>query len=161
MDKIPPDSLHLSPGEKLTLHDLLYAMLLRSANDTAVTGAHYLAGSVPAFVALMNAKAKQIGANNTHFVTPNGLYAPGHYSTAADLAKIAAYAVNTQPVFDQIVRTQKYKITRSMHIHDEWVKNTATSFLKTFPGGGWHQDRVTFIRPGTVLSARRRAGAGD
>ena len=131
---IPESSLHLSPGEKLTLHDMLYAMLLRSANDTAVAGATYLSGSVPAFVAEMNKKAQEIGATRTHFVTPNGLNAKGHYSTAADLAKIACYAVNTLPEFNAIVRTPKYKITRSMHVHDEWVKNTSYTFLTTFPG---------------------------
>ena len=167
IDKLPPDSLHLSPGEKISLHDLLYAMLLRSANDTAVAGADYLAGSVPAFVALMNEKAKEIGATNTHFVTPNGLYAPGHYSTPADLAKIAAYAVNTEPVFDQIVRTQTYKVTRSMHVHDEWVKNTATKFLKTFPGadgiktGYVHQAGHCFVGSATRRGWRLIAVALD
>lgn len=130
----PESSLHLTPGETLSLHDLLYAMLLRSANDTAITGAYYLSGSVPAFVRQMNLKAAELGCAHTHFVTPNGLYAPGHYSTAADLAKIAAYAVNNLPEFDTIVRTQKYQITRSMHIHDVWMRNTATTFLKQFPG---------------------------
>ncbi|MBV9848525.1 MAG: D-alanyl-D-alanine carboxypeptidase [Armatimonadetes bacterium] len=167
VDQVPPDSLHLSPGEKISLHDLLYAMLLRSANDTAVAGAHYLAGSVPAFVALMNQKAKEIGAANTHFVTPNGLYAPGHYSTAADLAKIAAYAVNTQPVFDQIVRTQKYKIRRSMHIYDVWVKNTSDTFLKFFPGadgiktGYVHQAGHCFVGSATRQKWRLIAVALD
>ncbi len=134
INKLPESSLHLSPGETLTLHDLLYAMLLRSANDTAVAGADYLSGSVPAFVALMNQRAKELGCDDTHFVTPNGLYAPGHYSTAADLARIASYALATQPLFDQIVRTPKYKISRSMHIHDVWVRSTFTKFLQTFPG---------------------------
>ena len=134
LEHIQESCLHLAPGERITLHDLLYAMLLRSANDTAVAGADYLAGSVPAFVGLMNQKAAEIGALHTHFVTPNGLYAQGHYSTAADLARIAAYAVNTQPVFDQIVRTQRYKITRSVHKQDEWVVNTSLGFLKNFPG---------------------------
>jgi len=132
---IQESSLHLSPGETIPLHDLLYAMLLRSANDTAVAGAYYLAGSLPAFADMMNAKAKAIGATNTHFVTPNGLYAPGHYSTAADLAKIAGYAVNNLPEFNEIVKTQKYEVQRSMHTGDVWVKNTASKFLKTFPGG--------------------------
>lgn len=134
LEHIQESCLHLAPGERITLHDLLYAMLLRSANDTAIAGADYLAGSVPAFVGLMNQKAVEIGALHTHFVTPNGLYAPGHYSTAADLARIAAYAVNTQPVFNQIVRTERYKITRSVHKQDEWVVNTSLGFLKNFPG---------------------------
>lgn len=134
LEHIEESCLHLAPGEKITLHDLLYAMLLRSANDTAIAGADYLSGSVPAFVGLMNQKAVEIGALHTHFVTPNGLYAPGHYSTAADLARIAGYAVTTEPTFNEIVRTQRYKITRSVHKQDEWVINTSLGFLKNFPG---------------------------
>ncbi len=131
---LPDSSLHLKPGEKLTLRDLLYALLLRSANDTAVTGAVYLSGSVPKFAQQMNAKAKEIGATHSHFVTPNGLPAPGHFSTAADLAKIAAYAVNNLPQFNAIVKTPLYKVHRSVNQRDVWVKNTATTFLKKFPG---------------------------
>ena len=131
---LPDSSLHLKPGEKLTLRDLLYALLLRSANDTAVTGAVYLDGSVPAFAKDMNAKAKEIGATHSHFVTPNGLPAPGHFSTAADLSKIAAYAVNNLPQFNEIVKTPLYKVHRSVNQRDVWVKNTATTFLKKFPG---------------------------
>jgi D-alanyl-D-alanine carboxypeptidase (penicillin-binding protein 5/6) len=131
---LPESSLHLKPGEKMTLRDLLYAMLLRSANDTAVTGAVYLSGSVPAFAKLMNEKAKEIGATHSHFVTPNGLSAPGHYSTAGDLAIMAAYAVNNLPMFNQIVKTPIYKVHRSMDQRDVWVKNTAATFLKKFPG---------------------------
>ncbi len=131
---LPDSSLHLKPGEKITLRDLLYALLLRSANDTAVTGAVYLSGSVPAFAIQMNEKAKEIGATHSHFVTPNGLPAPGHYSTAADLAKIACYALNNLPQFNAIVRTPAYKVTRSLDKRDVWVKNTASKFLKTFPG---------------------------
>jgi len=131
---LPDSSLHLRPGERLTLRDLLYALLLRSANDTAVTGAVYLNGSVPAFAKQMNLKAKEIGATHSHFVTPNGLPAPGHYSTAADLAKIACYALNTLPQFNEIVRTPLYRVHRSIDTRDVWVKNTAATFLKKFPG---------------------------
>lgn len=131
---LPDSSLHLKPGEKLTLRDLLYALLLRSANDTAVTGAVYLDGSVSKFAKDMNAKAKEIGATHSHFVTPNGLPAPGHFSTAADLSKIAAYAVNNLPQFNAIVKTPLYKVHRSINQRDVWVKNTATTFLLKFPG---------------------------
>ena len=131
---LPDSSLHLKPGEKITLRDLLYAMLLRSANDTAVAGAVYLSGSVPAFAQEMNAKAKEIGATHSHFVTPNGLPAPGHYSTAGDLALLACYAVNNLPMFNQIVKTPVYKVHRSINQRDVWVKNTAATYLKKFPG---------------------------
>ncbi len=131
---LPDSSLHLRPGETLTLRDLLYALLLRSANDTAVTGAVYLDGSVAKFAQDMNAKAKEIGATHSHFVTPNGLPAPGHYSTAGDLAKIAAYAVNNLPQFSAIVKTPLYKVHRSKNQRDVWVKNTSKTFLEKFPG---------------------------
>ncbi len=155
----PESSLHLSPGETVPLHDLLYAMLLRSANDTAIAGATYLCGSVPAFVEQMNLKAAELGCAHTHFVTPNGLYAPGHYSTAADLATMARYATLNLPEFNEIVKTQKYKITRSMHVHDEWVKNTSFTFLKTFPGadgiktGYIHQAGHCFVGSATRKDA--------
>lgn len=131
---LPDSSLHLKPGERMPLRDLLYALMLRSANDTAVTGAVYLSGSVPAFAKEMNLKAKEIGATHTHFVTPNGLSAPGHYSTANDLAKIACYGLNTLPEFGEIVRTPMYHVSRSMNTKDVWVKNTSRTYLKTFPG---------------------------
>jgi len=66
-------AIGLQAGERLTLHDLLYAMLLASANDAAVTIADHIAGSVPAFAALMNEKARQIGARESHFVNPDGM----------------------------------------------------------------------------------------
>ena len=134
VQNLPESSLHLRPGEKLTLRDLLYALLLRSANDTAVTGAVYLDGSVPKFADDMNRKAREIGATHSHFVTPNGLGAPGHYSTAADLAKIACYGVNTFPMFNTIVKTPAYKIKRSLNTKDVWVKNTSRTYLAKFPG---------------------------
>lgn len=134
INDVPESSLHLSPGEQLSLRDLLYAMLLRSANDTPIAGAYYLCGGVPQFVGLMNQKVAEIGCRNTHFVTPNGLYNPDHYSCAYDLALIARYATLNLPTFDKIVRTRRYKIHRTIHTDDTVVVNTASTFLNTFPG---------------------------
>lgn len=131
---IPDSSLHLVPGETIPLRDMLYALLLRSANDTAVAGADYIAGSIPAFADLMNQKAAEIGTKNSHFVTPNGLYDPNHYSTAADMGLIARYAVTHLPEFNEIVKTQTYTVARSINRRDAVVKNTATTYLKRFPG---------------------------
>lgn len=127
-------SLHLATGEQISLEDLLYAMMLRSANDTPIAGAYYLCGSVPRFVDLMNAEVKKIGCKDTHFVTPNGLYAPGHYSSPYDLALIARYAFAHSPEFAKIVKTPRRQIVRSIHKTDDVVKSTATTFLKVFPG---------------------------
>ncbi len=130
----PESSLHLSPGEKISLHDLLYAMMLRSANDTPIAGSYYLCGGIPPFVELMNKKVQEIGCANTHFVTPNGLYAAGHYSCAYDLALIARYGLTHLPAFREIVRTRSYRVTRSIHKGDSLVTNTAMTFLSDFPG---------------------------
>jgi D-alanyl-D-alanine carboxypeptidase (penicillin-binding protein 5/6) len=134
IDGVQESSLHLVPGEQLTLKDLLYGMLLRSANDAPVAGAYYLCGAVPPFVGLMNQKAADIGCLNTHFVTPNGLFDPNHYSCARDLALIARYGLLNLPDFDAIVRTRTYKIKRSVRSTDCVVVNTASTFLKSFPG---------------------------
>lgn len=81
-------------GDKVTVNDLMNGMLLCSGNDAAIALAEHVSGTVEKFCELMNNKAKEIGAKNTHFVSPHGLDEEGHYSTAYDLAIIAAYALN-------------------------------------------------------------------
>lgn len=98
-------------GEILPVSELLYALLVPSANDAAVALAEAVAGGVPAFVKLMNEKARDLGLSNTHFVNPSGLNAKGHYSSAKDLATLAAYAMR-DPVFRNIVNTEKYTFWR-------------------------------------------------
>ena len=77
-------------------------MMIVSGNDAAVAVAQTVAGSVPAFAKMMNDKAKELGAVNTHFLNPHGLTAQGHYSTAHDMAIIASYAMK-KPEFREIV----------------------------------------------------------
>lgn len=97
-------SIYLREGEKLTLHDLVYGLMLASGNDAAVMIAIHLAGSVENFAKMMNEKAKEIGANDTNFVTPNGLPDDNHYTTAHDLALISCYAMRDER-FREIVGT--------------------------------------------------------
>ena len=101
--------LGLKTGDKITVKDLLYGLLLRSGNDCAVALAEYVAGSVPKFSNLMNQNAQMLGLNNTHFVTPHGLDEEEHYTTAYELAILADYALNNE-VFAQIVNTKSYTI---------------------------------------------------
>lgn len=103
--------IYLQPGEKMSLQDLLYAMLLNSANDAAVTVAEHIGGDVKSFVALMNQRALEIGATQTHFVNPSGLTESGHVTTAHDLAIIARVAYQN-PLFAQYVRTKYHVIPR-------------------------------------------------
>lgn len=97
--------VYLVPGEKQTLENLLYAMLLNSANDAAYAIAEHIGGSIEAFAQMMNEKARELGAVNSHFVNPNGLTEENHYTTALDLAIIARAAMKN-PTFRTIVATQ-------------------------------------------------------
>ncbi len=100
-------SAYLVPGQKLTIRDLLYGLLLVSGNDAAVELAIAEAGSVPRFVAEMNAEAKKLGATHTTFLNPDGLYLPGHLTTAHDLA-LFTRAAYTYPAFRQIDGTKSF-----------------------------------------------------
>ena len=108
---IQPDvQLNMNTGEQYYLKDLVYSLMLESHNDTAVAIAEHVGGSVEDFAARMNAKARELGALHTQFVTPNGLDADGHYTTAADLAKIAAYAIQNER-FVAITNTQSHSFS--------------------------------------------------
>lgn len=89
-------SMGLLPGDTVTLHDLLYGMLLASGNDAANVTAFVLGGSVQGFVNMMNEKALALGLQNTHFATPSGLDADDHYTTALELANLARYAMQNE-----------------------------------------------------------------
>lgn len=102
---IEGSSMYLKEGEVLTIQELLYGLMLHSGNDAAVALAIYCGGTVEGFAELMNDKAHQLGMENTHFENPNGLDNPGHYSTAADMAVLAAYAMEN-PIFAQTVSTK-------------------------------------------------------
>ena len=106
---IEGSSMYLRAGEILTVQELLYGLMLSSGNDAAVALAIYCGGNEESFVQLMNDKAELLGLENTHFENPHGLDSPNHYSTAADLAKLAAYAMKN-PVFAQTVSTKTVTI---------------------------------------------------
>ena len=96
----------LQAGEKLTVEDILYALLLSSANDGAEALAYHMAGSIEEFAKWMNEEAQNLGAKNSHFVNPHGLPDPNHYVTAEDLAIIARAAME-DPEFRKIVSTYR------------------------------------------------------
>jgi serine-type D-Ala-D-Ala carboxypeptidase (penicillin-binding protein 5/6) len=95
-------SVHLRVGEKLRVRDLLAAALIQSANDAAFALAAGTAGDVSDFVRLMNAKARRLGLTHTHFVRPDGLDVPGHYSSARDVLKLARVAMR-KPLVRRLV----------------------------------------------------------
>lgn len=115
---IEGSSIYLKEGEILTVQELLYGLMLHSGNDAAVALAIYCGGTVEGFAELMNDKARRLGLDNTHFANPNGLDAPGHYSTAEDMAVLSAYAMEN-PIFAQTVSTKAINITaRSLRNHN-------------------------------------------
>ena len=101
--------LGLKRGDKASVKDLLYGLMLRSGNDAAVALAEHVGGSVKEFAELMNEKAAELGLTNTHFVTPHGLDDPNHYTTALELAKLTDYAMDNE-TFARIVGTKSTTI---------------------------------------------------
>ena len=101
--------LGLKRGDKASVRDLLYGLMLRSGNDAAVALAEHVGGSVKEFAELMNEKAIELGLTNTHFVTPHGLDDANHYTTALELAKLTDYAMNNE-TFSKIVGTKSITI---------------------------------------------------
>ena len=103
-------SMYLGHGEKITLENLVYGLMLASGNDAAVSIAMHISGSVDEFANLMNDTARKIGALNTSFKNPNGLDAEGHYTTAHDLALITRYGMESVEGFADIVSTYEKKM---------------------------------------------------
>lgn len=102
-------SVYLVPGEVLTMEDLLYSLMLESANDAAAAIAYAIGGSIEGFAEMMNGKAISLGLSDTHYTNPHGLDDPAHYTTAADLARLTAYALHN-PDFARIVSTYRHTI---------------------------------------------------
>ncbi len=140
-------------GEEITVRNLLYCMLVKSANEAAVVLADYIGGgSVANFVQMMNDFAANLGCQNTHFVNPHGLDAEGHYTTANDLALITKHAL-TLPLFSEIVNTVNFKLPASNKsgernlLSTNWMinPNFKTYYLKYAEG----------IKTGTTNNAGR------
>ena len=116
---IEGSSMYLREGEVLTIQELLYGLMLSSGNDAAVALAIYCGGTVEDFAQLMNDKARLLGLKGTHFENPNGLDSPEHYSTARDLAVLAAYAMEN-PIFRKTVSAKNVTIGhRSLRNHNK------------------------------------------
>jgi D-alanyl-D-alanine carboxypeptidase (penicillin-binding protein 5/6) len=114
----PADSqIGLIPGEKMTVHDLLLALLIPSADDAAMDLAYNVGGrSVSRFVAMMNAEARKLGLTHTHYTTPSGLDTPGNHSSAADLSKLADYDMQHLPFFRRAVARQSATLTSGRYV---------------------------------------------
>lgn len=137
-DKIEPSSMNLRVGEKVSARGMLYALMLRSANDGCFAVAHHISGSVAGFAKLMNDRAKQIGCLKTNFSNPHGLKDKKHTTTAFDLSLMAREAMKYEE-FRKVVKTQSMPIVRSinhkdllMKSHNKWLaKDISADGIKT------------------------------
>ncbi len=129
---IEGSSIYLEAGEKLSVLDLLYGLMLRSGNDCAETLAVHCSKSIEDFAKLMNQTADKIGAKDSNFVNPHGLHDDNHYTTAYDLALISCYAMEN-PIFREIVGTKVKKIPFSTRDYDRVLINK-NKMLSEFDG---------------------------
>ncbi|HEY8552560.1 MAG TPA: D-alanyl-D-alanine carboxypeptidase family protein [Thermaerobacter sp.] len=138
-------SLYLALGERRTLEELLYGLMLRSANDAAVAIAEGLAGSVDAFVGWMNQRARDLGLRHTRFADPHGLASRDHYTSARDLATLARVAM-ANPTFRRIVGTREYRMP--------WPEKQAERVLQNHNRFLWRYEGATGIKNGYTRAAR-------
>ena len=149
-----PDGYVVAPlrvGEEMKIKDLLYALMLKSANDAAYVLAEHVGENVDFFADMMNQKAKEIGCTGSHFVNPNGIHNERHYTTANDMYLIAKYAMQNE-TFAEIVSTLEYTLpsTNKYEAEDRVMKNT-NSFIN--PNSSFYNKNVRGIKTGTTAQA--------
>lgn len=149
-------SIWLENGEKLKLEDLLYGMMLVSGNDATVAVAEHIAGSVPEFAKLMTQKAREIGAANTNFTNSSGLPDERHYSTARDLAKIAAYGYQNE-LFETIISAKEKVIPWAVKDHGRDLKNE-NRMLWLYDGGNGVKTGYTEAAGRCLVAGAKRNG---
>lgn len=149
-------SMYLEKGEKISFENLVYGLMIASGNDAAVAIALHIGGSIEGFVEMMNLKAKEIGAKNTNFCNPNGLPNSNHYTTAYDLALIAAYAMEND-AFRKIVSTKERTMDWQGHEWDR-VLRSKNRILLQYKGGNGIKTGYTKAAGKCLVSGAERDG---
>ena len=144
-------------GDLFSAGELEKGLLLLSDNGAAVALAEEMAGSVPAFAEMMNAKAEEIGMEDTHFVNPNGLTEPGHYSTARDMAKLARYAMQNKE-FRDIVGTKKAMVSWLLPKNKAILAENTNELLGEYEGATGIKTGWTNAAGGCLAASARRNG---
>ena len=146
--------LEVSTGTKMSMHDVLYGLMMRSGNDCAVAIAEHISGSVESFAELMNQKAQELNLVHTHFVTPHGLDDENHYTTAYELALLTDYALKNEK-FKNIVATKTTTI--SVNGYPRTISNT-NELLGNFEGVYGVKTGFTFNAGRCLVSSCKRNG---
>jgi D-alanyl-D-alanine carboxypeptidase (penicillin-binding protein 5/6) len=149
-------SLYLKLGEQMSLHSMLYGLMLRSGNDAATAIAEHVGGTEEGFVYLMNEKARMLGMNHTHFMNPHGLDIKEHYSTANDMALLTAYALRN-PIFQEIVKTKLKKVPNP---NEAWsyLWSNKNKMLSLFPGADGVKTGYTKLALRCLITSATRDG---
>jgi D-alanyl-D-alanine carboxypeptidase (penicillin-binding protein 5/6) len=144
----------IHPGEIYSLEDLLYGLMLPSGNDAALAIANAIGGSVPQFVAMMNAKAAELSLRDTHFANPHGLDAPGHVTSAYDVTMAARYGMTHFSEFRELVSARSWQVngTRSFTVYN------LNRFLRSYPGADGVKIGYTDAAGKTIVASATRDG---
>ena len=139
-------------GERLTLRDLIYCLLVASANESANILAEAVSGSVADFVAAMNARAQELGCTGTHFANPHGLHDPDHYTTARDLYRITRAAMEHE-IFRTVVSAKKYQVPET-NMHDARLFYSTNALIVTwYYRESYLYDKAIGVKTGTTDEA--------
>ncbi len=160
---LPPGSsnIGLLRGEQFTLDQLMYGLLVASANDAANVIAEHIAGSIDQFVAMMNEKAEELGALNTHFANAHGLHDENHYTTARDLAIIARYAMSLE-AFREYVSTVQYTIPATEQYKEDRILNSTNRLINKNRGSEYLYEDAIGVKTGFTTPAQNcLVGAAD
>jgi serine-type D-Ala-D-Ala carboxypeptidase (penicillin-binding protein 5/6) len=154
--RVPQITEGLRPGERVEAWKLFYGMLLYSGNDTALALAIGVAGTRSKFVALMNEKAKQLGLNHTHFRSPSGLLDRDNYSTAADMAALARYAMGNAR-FRAVVRTKVKHVPWAAPTYEKIYENK-NHLIGEYPGANGIKTGWTTLAKHCIVASVKRGG---
>jgi len=160
--RVPASKLYLRAGQTLSIQELLYGIMLASANDASMVLAEGIGGSVERFAEMMTKKAHEIGATNTHFTNPHGLTAADHYSSAKDLALMFRYAMRN-PTFREIVQTKFSSVTTTAVVRKKVVPRRISvrnhnRLLWNFDGALGGKTGYTFAAQKCFVGAVQRNG---
>jgi D-alanyl-D-alanine carboxypeptidase (penicillin-binding protein 5/6) len=149
-------SIYLKLGEQMSLHDLLYGLMLRSGNDAATAIAEDVGGTEEGFAYLMNEKAEMLGMEHSRFMNPHGLDIKDHYSTANDMAQLSAYALRN-PIFQEIVQTKLKKVPNP---NEAWsyIWSNKNKMLSLYPGANGVKTGYTKLALRCLISSATRNG---
>ncbi len=142
----------LQEGEEMSINDLMYALMVKSANDAAIVLAEHMSGSVQSFAKMMNEKAASLGCQNTHFVNPNGVHNDNHYTTAHDLYLIASYCMKNED-FRRYASTASYTLpTTNKYLAKDRVCTTTNEMIR--PKSKYYNQNIIGIKTGHTTEAK-------